>query len=129
VPDQSHRPRDIRPLPDTAAGGLGDAGRRRRADAIARREATRLSAQHEGTLPAVRAGYGERAGLPDSAAGPGREEAVADGLYEWGESARGTGIRPDVPEGEPDSFDLPPLPYMPRGGARPARDREAEAGE
>ena len=124
MPDNTPRPQ-LPPLPDSGAGM--DAERQRRADAIARREAYRLASQSGGSLPGTIAGAANRPGLPESASGPGREEAVADGLYEWGESARGTGIRPVVPEGEADSFDLPALPYM--RVRRPAGEREAEAGE
>jgi hypothetical protein len=72
-------------------------------------------------FPGVYLGPGRdsaRTGLPDSAAGPGRTEAVDAGLYggqvEDGYMNQGRSrpeLRPDVPA-EPDAFDLPALPYM-----------------
>jgi hypothetical protein len=50
---------------------------------------------------------------------------VQDGLYAYGQSRRGTGVQPDVPDGEPDAFDAPPLPYM---LVRRPPERESEAG-
>ncbi len=55
-------------------------------------------------------GTGARNGLPAPLSGPGRGQAVADGLYRWGH-ARSAPV-PAVPEGEGDAFDAPPLPYM-----------------
>lgn len=68
-------------------------------------------------LPGVALGPGRdtaRNGMPAAAAGPGREAAVAAGLYggspDGGWYRQGLSrpaLRPEVPEGETDSFDLP----------------------
>lgn len=88
-----------------------------------------------GELTCVPLGPG-RNGLPDSAAGPGREAAVAAGLYGGGAGPSGfvTGLsrpelRPEVPEGERDSFDLPgPVAALRQAGfLRPAPKTEPAA--
>jgi hypothetical protein len=89
-----------------------------------------------GELVGVTLGPGRetaRNGLPDSAVGPGREAAVAAGLYAGGPDADGwfplgrsrPDLRPEIPAGEVDSWSLPDPAEIARALLR---HPEAEAG-
>ena len=68
-------------------------------------------------------------GLPASASPAGRYAAHVDrGLYAYGQSHRGTGVTPDAPDGEIDSFDLPDPRSRAWRTPRPQPDAEPEAG-
>lgn len=107
MPDRPHRDYSTSAdhhLMSADAEAAREEERQRGADALisASSEARRLGSQTGGYLPAAVPGAG-RSGLPESA-------YDREGLYGYDHSPPGQ--RPQAPEGEPDSFDLPPLPYM-----------------
>lgn len=119
MPDQPDQPHGERHLMPADAEATREETRQRGADALisASTEAQRLGSQTGGYLPAAVPGA-SRSGLPESA-------YDREGLYGYDQSP--PGARPGVPEGEIDSFDAEPLPYMlVRRPREPRPEAEAE---